>query len=215
LTFDRDGQPGSHTHFVGYVQYVNDAGGRHTLDGSLRLVDYDGSWKVDELFFDTCDSQPFPRQVVLSVDYPLFVAAASTQDPSNSDARLAPSAPTGTTPNPIQTPAASPQASAAAARAVGPSLNGLLGPAGDGGAASAAAESRAATAAAREAEEAGHEAGGLLSKGGKAAGAGLLALAAMLLKGLGSLSGGDNSKRKNKTIQLSDGSATPPSGPTA
>jgi hypothetical protein len=213
LTFDRDGEPGSQTHFVGYVYYVNDAGGRHTMDGSMRLVDYDGGWKVDEVFFDAYDSRPLARQVVVSADYPLLVAAITSPGPAAADApQPQPAVPEGT-PQPAPAPSppsSSPQTDAAVARTAGPALGRLLT---SDSAGSAAAESRAASAAAREADEAAHGAGSVVTKGGKAAGAGLLAVAAMLFKGLGSLFGGGNEKRGAKPAAHSAGSTSPPAGP--
>jgi hypothetical protein len=194
VTYDRDGDANSNTHWTGFVFYTIDGTGSHAIDGTLRLVDFDGSWKVDEMYFNAYDSQTLPQPVALSVDYPKLLAAA-TQQPETAT----PASPAQITPDlavPASTPAATdvPGAQAGSTPTVGqvisqPQMSNLLSRATTSVVNEAlvsggnAAERQAAAAMAREAEQAaGHDAGSLLARGGKAVGAAILGVIVLLFK---------------------------------
>ena len=234
LTADRDGEPGSHTHVVGFVVFTGDARGRHAIDGSLRLVDFDGPWKVDELFFEAYDSQPLPQPVAVSTDYAKLIAAAAapeqqqpTATPQSISQSPAPPAEPAPAPAalPVVTASAAPTTDASSAAAStsqqGPQLDKLvagatrssLGALFSSNGTSGAAERQTAAAAAREAEEtAGHDAGGIVAKGGKMAGAAALAVAAFFIKLVASLFGEPRSKAGNPRPQDGGNAAGPPGG---
>jgi hypothetical protein len=201
ITYDRDGDPGSHTHWVGCVSYLMDATGRHTIDGHVRMVDFDGTWKVDEIYFDAFDSHSFSQPVAISEDYHLLIPAAAPAAIATESSPQSPVPPAAVTPvdappvstdtppaNAVVSPSQITRLAYSAARSAGSSAGG----------AEVGTAARETATIAREAETVvGHHPGGMLEGAGKLLVAGCAGAAALLLKFVSTLFGGSEPEAKS------------------
>jgi hypothetical protein len=54
---------------VGCRMYWKDKDDSHTMEGFFHLVDNDGTWKIEDLYFTSFDNQAAPEPISLAVNY--------------------------------------------------------------------------------------------------------------------------------------------------
>jgi hypothetical protein len=91
-------------YLVGHRTLFREADGDHQVEGYFRLVDWEGTWKIEEMDVRVVDQRPLDRRFLLSQDYQRVLAADRAE---RSPARSGGSAPS-TAPKSKASPGKSP-----------------------------------------------------------------------------------------------------------
>jgi len=92
LTYENAAQDGTGGRLVGWRIYEEEGKNRHVTEGFFHVVNYDGSWKIEEWYFTSRDGEQIPQPVAMSMAYPEMIRSIQQEQQAKASTAKTPGA---------------------------------------------------------------------------------------------------------------------------